>query len=405
MKNKYRTVIEIKDWGAVITKVIIELDKPVPVNSISKDTFEVFVSKSDKRLADPFLQAGYRTVTKAFVSDQDGNRKKNGSGKYAVLEMGIGPKPDNSLGNALNYQISTGYNDWVDYQYTITQVKDIQTHACTLSGIVINQLAGEIKELVDDFSTGTFTYQDQTLTYADFAPKKDKADHPLIVWLHGAGEGGTDPTLPLSANKAVSFATDETQAYFDEAYVLVPQTPTFWMDGEVGFADGTSIYEESLMALIRDYVAKHPDIDPNRIYVGGASNGGYMTMLLIRDYPRYFAAAFPVCEGLNDDLISDDDIFNMIKTPTWFVAAANDPILPPAENVIPTYERMIQAGGQNIQLSLFDNVVDTSGLYNNPDGIPCEYNGHFSWTYLFNNVPKTTITGKATTIMEWLANQ
>lgn len=58
------------------------------------------------------------------------------------------------------------------------------------------------------------------------------------------------------------------------------------------------------MALIQEYVAKNPDIDPNRIYIGGASNGGYMTMLMIRDYPNYFAAAFPVCEGLNDRLIN-----------------------------------------------------------------------------------------------------
>jgi len=41
--------------------------------------------------------------------------------------------------------------------------------------------------------------------------------------------------------------------------------------------------------------------DTNRIYIGGDSNGGYMTMLMIRDYPSYFAAAFPTCEALRDD--------------------------------------------------------------------------------------------------------
>ncbi|MEK1829898.1 prolyl oligopeptidase family serine peptidase [Priestia megaterium] len=166
-------------------------------------------------------------------------------------------------------------------------------------------------------------YQNIELAYASHAPAKDKKKNPLIIWLHGGGEGGTDATIPLSANKAVSFITKETQAYFEGAYVLVPQAPTKWMDGYTGKADGTSIYKESLMALIEEYVSKNPDIDPNRIYIGGASNGGYMTMLMIRDYPKYFAAAFPVCEGLNDRLITNQDIEKMKETPIWFVAANN----------------------------------------------------------------------------------
>lgn len=107
----------------------------------------------------------------------------------------------------------------------------------------------------------------------------------------GGGEGGTDATIPISANKSVNLSTKEIQSYFGGAYVLVPQIPTRWMDGFTGKSDGTSIYEKSLMALIKDYVSKNKDIETNRIYIGGCSNGGYMTMLMIRDYPKYFAAA------------------------------------------------------------------------------------------------------------------
>lgn len=69
------------------------------------------------------------------------------------------------------------------------------------------------------------------------------------------------------------------------------------MQGHTTISDGTSIYEDALMAFIKDYVSKNEDIDQNRIYIGGCSSGGYMTMLMIRDYPEYFAAALPVCEG------------------------------------------------------------------------------------------------------------
>ncbi|WHY70151.1 prolyl oligopeptidase family serine peptidase [Fictibacillus enclensis] len=341
----------------------------------------------------------YRTVTNAYVSSKKGTPVSKG--KYAVLEMKIGPNV--SLGSPLNYY--NGLNVWIDNAYTILQVKDIPANSGKISGLVAKRFAGGTREIIDDFSKGEFSYQNKTLTYADFTPKKDKNKKPLIIWLHGGGEGGTDPTIPLAANKAVSFATEQTQSVFDGAYVLVPQAPTRWMEGFSGGADGTSVYEKSLKALIDSYVSKHPDIDANRIYIGGASNGGYMTMLMIRDYPGYFAAAYPVCEGLNDSLISDDDIQSIKQTPTWFVAAKNDTTLPVAINTVPTYNRLMGAGADNVHLSLFDDVHDLTGLYKNSDGTPYQYNGHWSWIYVYNNVPELHINGKRTTIIEWMASQ
>ncbi|RAS85702.1 prolyl oligopeptidase family serine peptidase [Priestia endophytica] len=399
----YRTVTEIHDWGAAITKVIVDLGRPVPKGSVTENTFKVHVVRSDSRLKNPFLEEGDRIVTKAYVSDKKGNPAVH-TGKYAVLEMKIGPTV--SLGSPLNYdETGTGLNAWIDNKYTITQQKDIATNAGTISGLVVDTYAGGTRELVDDFKTGKGTYNNVTLSYASYTPAKDKAKNPLIIWLHGGGEGGKDATIPLSANKAVNFATEDIQSYFNGAYVLAPQAPTKWMDGFTGQADGTSIYKESLMALIKDYVSKNPDIDPNRIYIGGASNGGYMTMLMIRDYPKYFAAAFPVCEGLNDTLITDTEIKKMKDTPIWFVTAKNDKILPPTINTIPTYDRLIGAKADNVHLTLFDNVHDTTGLYQNADGTPYEYDGHWSWIYVYNNKVETTINRKKTNLMEWMAAQ
>jgi predicted peptidase len=400
--TSYRTVTEIEDWGPAITKIIVDLGRPVPVNSITTDTFNVHVKRNDYRLASPFLGEGYRTVTNAYVADKDGNPAIS-TGKYAVLEMAIGPNV--SLGSPMNYDFGTGLNDWNESMYTITQQQDIKTPAGKVTGLVANTFTGGVKELVDDFSLGEATFDGTTLTYADFAPAKDNHKNPLIIWLHGMGEGGTDATIPISGNKAANFASDEIQAYFDGAYVLAPQTPTFWMDGETGFGDGTSKYETALMELIKDYVAKNKDIDPNRVYIGGDSNGGYMTMLMIRDYPDYFAAALPTCEALADALISDEDIEKMKDVPTWFVAAQTDDTVPVDQFMVPTYNRLIAAGAQDVHMSLFDNVVDTSGLYNDAYGNPHEYPGHWSWIYVYNNEVSKTINGQETTIMEWLAGQ
>jgi hypothetical protein len=36
---------------------------------------------------------------------------------------------------------------------------------------------------------------------------------------------------------------------------------------------------------------------------------------------------------------------------------------------------------------------------------PYEYDGHWSWIYVYNNEVSKTIDGKTTTFMEWLADQ
>jgi predicted esterase len=401
--TSYQTVTEIEDWGPAITKLIIDVGKPIPKDSITTDTFNVHVVRSDNRLKNPFLEEGDRVVTKAYVSDKNGDPAVK-MGKYVLLEMQMGPNV--TLGSAMNYDwAGTGLNAWNTNEYTITQQKDINTPSGKISGLVVHTFAGGTRKLVDEFTTGKATNDNITLTYASYVPAKDKKKNPLIIWLHGAGEGGTDPTIPISGNKADNFASKEIQSYFDGAYVLAPQTPTFWMDGFTGFGDGTSKYENSLMALIKNYVAENKDIDTSRIYIGGDSNGGYMTMLMIRDHSDYFAAAFPTCEALKDTLISDTDIQKMKKLPIWFTAAKTDPIVPPNDYVIPTYNRLVQAGAKNVQFSLFENVHDTTGLYKQANGKAYEYNGHWSWIYVYNNECMATINGKKTSIMEWLAAQ
>ncbi|MFD2212342.1 prolyl oligopeptidase family serine peptidase [Metabacillus endolithicus] len=399
----YQTVTKIEDWGAVITKIIIDLGETVSIESVSKETFHVHVQRYDRRLENPFLQEGNRIVKNAYVSDKYGNPAEK-MGKYTVLEMEISPTL--TLSSAINYDwAGTGFNDWTENEYTITQQKNIKTSDGTISGLVIDKCTGGVRELVDDFTTGKATYDNVTLTYASYSPAKANGKNPLVIWLHGAGEGGTDPTMAIAGNKAANFASKEIQAYFDGAYILAPQTPSFWMDGFTEFGDGTSKYQKALMALIEDYVSQNKDIDQNRIYLGGDSNGGYMTMLMIRDYPEYFAAAFPTCEALKDTLIKDEEIQRMMNLPIWFIAAKTDTVVNPELYTVPTYNRLIEAGAKNVHLSLFEDVIDTSGLYKNSDGTPYEYDGHWSWIYVYNNEVTNTINGKTTTLMEWLAEQ
>src|SRR5699024_10804790 len=145
---------------------------------------------------------------------------------------------------------------------------------------------------------GTFAYTDAdygdiNLTYASFTPDTKKSKRPLIILLHGAGEGGTDSRIALYGNKVVALASEKIQSYFDGAYVLVPQASTMWMDSGEGeyTKTGQSKYTKALVALIKEYMDKK-SIDRDRIYLGGGSNGGYMTINLHLENTELFTARF-----------------------------------------------------------------------------------------------------------------
>ena len=248
----------------------------------------------------------------------------------------------------------------------------------------------------DYFSRGTFTGKttgksgEETLTYASYEPwslKGDGKQNPLVIWLHGGGEGGVDVSITLLGNEVVSLIRPQIQSHFtteggaDGAYVLSIQCPTMWMGTAKGFGHGEypSLYADVLKSCIDDYVDRHPDVDRRRIYLGGCSNGGFMTMHMLIRHPKYFAAAYPTCEAFADANISDNDIKALAEENIWIVQSYDDTTVDPKTHCIPTFQRLVKAGARNVWMSMFENVVGID----NPGQ---KLFGHFSWCYLFNDV-------------------
>ena len=247
----------------------------------------------------------------------------------------------------------------------------------------------------DFFHRGTFTGPstgrpgNETLTYGAYEPEALRIDgkrNPLVIWLHGMGEGGTDVSIELMGNEVVALIRNDIQSHFTTeggekgAYVLAVQCPTMWMNTVKGFGSGSypSLYSDVLKSCIDNYVAQNTDVDPNRIYIGGCSNGGYMTMNMVLRNPKYFAAAYPTCEAYADVNISDVQIKQLADENIWFVQSFDDTTVRPTEYCIPTYKRLIEAGAKNVWVSMFENVTgtDTPGQ---------RLMGHFSWVYVFND--------------------
>lgn len=399
--GNYTLVVEGFDWGAAASKVILFSEDSL--TSVNGANFNVFVKKASECTTLPPEEAsGQLKVQYAYVSDAAGNRTAKGKQVTLVLYAA----PFESLGSPIKYSNSDDCrgNHWLDFQLTILNKKTQQ---------IWNKETNRIIPLIDDFDlSGKFTHKDVTLTYADYTPQSSTQKSPLIIWLHGGGEGGTDPTIPLIANRAANYASPEIQAYFGGAYVLVPQSPTFWMDngqGQYTRGDVNDKYNESLMALIEDYVAKHPNIDKNRIYLGGCSNGGYMTIKLLLLRPNYFAAGFPSALAYHAKYLSDAQIESIKNIPIWFIHSKDDTTTPPNETVVPTYHRLMKAGAKNVHFSYFDHVVDITNLFG---GNQFHYYGHLSWIYSHANKCQldydgtpVKIDGQPVTLMGWLAQQ
>jgi len=417
----YNRVDRVFDWGTSTTKVIFNLEETITNEMVAWNTFEVHVKRSDPRLEDSFLEEGLRKIESAYVSNSKGEKLE--SGQFITLELEVGPGI--SLDSALNYVPDQGGNNWIDAEYTITQLKDIEGENVTINEMEVTKLNKIFRPQIEKFKKGSSSYSDPIngdieLTYAAYEPEvKDMTKKPLIIWLHGGGEGGTDPTIPLAANKSVSFASEEIQDIYNGAYVLVPQTPTRWMhpganenefehlppdSGENG-RPYTSKYTKALMDLIDQYVKSNMGIDRDRIYVGGCSNGGFMTVRLGIDYPDYFAALFPVCHGMTYNYLTDNDINKLVDQNIWFVSAATDTTLPAPNFTLPLYDRLIKEGSQNVHLSYPKRVIDTSGRYLKENGDPYEYPGHWSWILVYNNVLSNEIEGKTVYLQNWMAEQ
>ena len=188
----------------------------------------------------------------------------------------------------------------------------------------------------------------------------------------------------MRANRgALGFATREAQRIFGGAYVVAPQSTSYWIEDGPRFAP-------LIREIIGDLVRRYP-IDRGRIYVAGCSNGGYMTMEMTSVYRDLFAAAVPICgvveslEPGGPPLLTDAQL-EAIDTPTWLVASRDDPVVPPEPNTVHAHDLI-----PGSLMTLYDHVIWNGH----------QFNGHWSWIYVARNDP--TING--THIWQWMADQ
>ena len=424
MANLYYQIIRVTDFGPYVTKLVLGMPREVHAEELQPSSFSVYVKMRQKNgdqveLPKSFIQRdqfvpsqGYRPVRAAYPSDLHGEPVE-GSSRFVALEMPYGPIWKCSSALAADFKNINGHECYTVNDYRVTLTEAVGEGEDALSGLVFDLPAGT--DNPDRFLPGVSTHAALPIRYGYYVPQKLDGKKPLIIFLHGAGEGGQDLPIAWSGNKVTEFTEEWVQDKFGGAFVLVPQCDTMWLDdGRHQYGNsGKSMYTEALKYLIDEFIERFRSvIDTERIYIGGDSNGGFMTMRMLMSYPEAFTAAFPICEAMIDSQVSDEDIQHLKEIPIWFTHAKNDPIVKPDQYVVPTYKRLMAAGARNCHFTFWDRIMDLHGEFQNKQGEPWEYMGHFAWIPMFNNDCRldydgkpVLLNGKETAIMDWLAAQ
>jgi predicted peptidase len=124
--------------------------------------------------------------------------------------------------------------------------------------------------------------------YVLFVPHDYKGNKafPLVLFLHGAGETGTDGQKQVKVGLGPAIKKQEKTFGF---IAVFPQarSRTWKADSEEG---------KRAMAIL-EQIEKDYKVDPKRIYLTGLSMGGYGTWSFAVKYPDKWAAIVPICGG------------------------------------------------------------------------------------------------------------
>lgn len=196
--------------------------------------------------------------------------------------------------------------------------------------------------------------------------------YPLVIFLHGSGERGSDNEAQLKWG-VKAFTNKRILASY-RPIVVAPQCPAGERWSAYDF-DNMNMKEDPtremvLLKSLIDYILETMPVDPNRVYITGLSMGGFGTFDAVARYPELFAAAVPVCGGGDPQQAK-----NMASVPMWIFHGAKDTTV-----------------GVNFSTDMYDALLKAGafpGLTIYPEA------GHFSWIAAYHD----------DMMMDWLFSQ
>ena len=161
----------------------------------------------------------------------------------------------------------------------------------------------------------------------------EKKQWPLLMFLHGSGETGTD-VKKLKGYGVPRLIAEKKFAH--PCIVVSPQTPVRGWNPQV------------LVALLDKIVAEHR-VDQDRIYLTGLSMGGFGTWHTAAAHPDRFAAIVPICGGGNPA-----DAPRLKPVAVWAFHGAKDQAVPLRASEVMV--DALKAAGADVKFTVYPEV-------------------------------------------------
>jgi predicted peptidase len=156
---------------------------------------------------------------------------------------------------------------------------------------------------------------------------------PLLLFLHGAGERGTDFD-GVTRHGPPKLALQQPDFPF---VVVAPQCPP------------DQRWQVAPLLQVLDTAVQHFPIDPARVYLTGISMGGAGAWSLAATVPDRFAALVPIC-GYGDPARVD-----ALRTlPVWAFHGARDTVVLPERSV--EMVRALEQAGGTVTLTIYPDA-------------------------------------------------
>ena len=234
---------------------------------------------------------------------------------------------------------------------------------------------------------------------SDFDGNTEK--YPVLLYLHGHGECGTDNKTQLQVFGPNILLNEIVE--MDNCIIVAPQTycdgainVSEWVASGAGAASGKHVWDtgmpirpgtldetihtlgmQTAEAILKDFIADENNrVDMNRIYVSGISMGGCGTWEIIARNPELFAAAIPLC---GSGILSTAETLTNIDI--WAFHGTADPTVLPE--------------GTSMMIDAIKAAGGTKAIYT-----PLQGQGHSIW-----NAAYTTKNAAGQTPAQWLLQQ
>ena len=198
-------------------------------------------------------------------------------------------------------------------------------------------------------------YENELFRYRLFVPRRlePNKQYPLIVWLHGHGErGSNNKEQLLHLDRIFDRETPEKYRFF-MLVVQCTEANGCWYQGGTDQASQSDDMITVAMEILDKTMRERP-VDPDRVYLSGVSSGGNGCWEAAMRYPELFAAVAPMSSGGGDESRAE----RLADIPIWAFHSRDDTCTPP-EGV----QRMVQAvkeAGGKVHLTLVPTSMHNS---------------------------------------------